>query len=145
MTPATTEVPPSSPVASGPKTATSWGSISLVFLCTLIGAAAQLLIKEGAARLPRGGLAGLLANLPSLLTNFPLIAGYVCLAVMTVLMIAALRDGHLSVLYPVIALTYVWVMILSALYLGDHLNALKVAGVALIVGGVSLIGIGSRR
>jgi uncharacterized membrane protein len=117
----------------------------LVFLCTLIGAAAQLLIKEGAGRLPRGGLAGLLSNLSSLLTNFPLIAGYVCLAVMTALMIAALRNGHLSVLYPIIALTYVWVMILSALYLGDHLNSLKVAGVVLIVGGVSLIGIGSRR
>lgn len=117
----------------------------MVFLCTLIGAAAQLLIKEGAGRLPRGGLAGLLANLSSLLTNFPLIAGYVCLAVMTALMIAALRNGHLSVLYPIIALTYVWVMILSAVYFGDHLNSLKVAGVVLIVGGVSLIGIGSRQ
>jgi len=50
------------------------------------------------------------------------------------------------VLYPIIALTYVWVTILSPIYFrDDHLNSFKVAGVSLIVLGVSLIGVGSRE
>ena len=60
------------------------------------------------------------------------------------LLILALRNGQLSVLYPIIALTYVWVTILSPLFFDDLINGFKVAGVALIVLGVSFIGLGSR-
>ncbi len=56
----------------------------------------------------------------------------------------ALRDGQLSVLYPIIALTYVWVTILSPMFFNDVINAYKVIGVGLIVAGVSFIGLGSR-
>ena len=112
----------------------------MVFLCTLIGAAAQILMKQGADKLAgTGGLMGIL-------TNLPLVAGYLFYGVNTVLLVLALRRGHLSVLYPIIALTYVWVTILSPRFFpADHLNGWKAAGVALIVLGVSLIGIGSRE
>ena len=56
----------------------------------------------------------------------------------------ALRDGQLSVLYPIIALTYVWVTILSPMFFNDVINAYKVIGVGLIVVGVSFIGLGRR-
>jgi multidrug transporter EmrE-like cation transporter len=62
-----------------------------------------------------------------------------------VLLVMALRRGHLSVLYPIIALTYVWVTILSPMFFYDPVNAFKVIGVGLIVTGVSLIGVGSRE
>jgi uncharacterized membrane protein len=55
-----------------------------------------------------------------------------------------LRHGQLSVLYPIIALTYVWVTILSPMFFVDHLNTFKVSGVTLIVLGVTFIGLGSR-
>jgi len=60
------------------------------------------------------------------------------------LLVLALRNGQLSVLYPIIALTYVWVAILSPMFFDDVLNAPKIAGVAFIVAGVSFIGFGSR-
>jgi multidrug transporter EmrE-like cation transporter len=110
----------------------------LVFLCTLSGAAAQILMKYGANHLTGAGLTGILANLP-------LMAGYALYGVNTVLLVLALRQGHLSVLYPIIALTYVWVTILSPMFFVDRLNPFKVTGVALIVVGVSLIGAGSRQ
>ena len=84
-------------------------------------------------------------GLVALLTNWPLLAGYACLGANTLLLVAALREGQLSVLYPIIALTYVWVTILSPMLFPDQLNADKIIGVAFIVGGVSLIGLGSRR
>ena len=141
----------SSPVAgnaavAGSKTSTSLGSIGLVFLCTVSGAAAQLLMKLGAARLPSGGLGGILNNLPLVVTNLPLWAGFCLYGINTVLLVLALRHGHLSVLYPIIALTYVWVTILSPMFFhDDHLNPFKVTGVSLIVLGVSMIGAGSRE
>jgi drug/metabolite transporter (DMT)-like permease len=116
---------------------TSIRSIGLVLLCTIIGAAAQIFLRYGAEHLTAAGLRGIL-------TNWALLAGYVCLGANTILLILALRDGQLSVLYPIIALTYVWVTILSPAFFGDSVNVYKIAGVFLIVLGVSFIGAGSR-
>jgi drug/metabolite transporter (DMT)-like permease len=116
---------------------TALGSIALVVLCTVIGAAAQILLRHGAEHLDGSTLA-------AQLTNWELLAGYACLAANTALLVLALRRGELSVLYPIIALTYVWVTILSPMFFGDVINLYKVAGVALIVLGVSFIGFGSR-
>ena len=85
---------------------TKVGSIGLVVLCTVIGAAAQIFMRNGAALMVDTGWAGVLSN-------WALIAGYICLAANTALLVLALRDGQLSVFYPIIALTYVWVTILS--------------------------------
>ena len=116
---------------------TKVGSIGLVVLCTVIGAAAQIFMRNGAALMVDTGWAGVLSN-------WALIAGYICLAANTALLVLALRDGQLSVLYPIIALTYVWVTILSPMFFNDVINAYKVIGVGLIVVGVSFIGLGSR-
>lgn len=117
-------------------------SIALILLCTVVGAAAQILMREGANYLPAAGSEGMAL---SLLTNWPLLAGYACLGLNTGLLVLALRNGQLSVLYPIIALTYVWVAILSPMFFEDSLNAFKVCGIGFIVGGVSLIGFGSRQ
>lgn len=121
---------------------TSASSIVLILLCTVVGAAAQVLMREGANYLPAAGSEGMLL---SLLTNWPLLAGYACLGLNTGLLVLALRNGQLSVLYPIIALTYVWVAILAPMFFEDSLNAFKVVGIGFIVGGVSLIGLGSRQ
>ena len=123
--------------ASQAERRTAFGSIALVVLCTVIGAAAQILMRHGAEQL-HGSTA------TDLLTNWELLAGYGCLAVNTALLVLALRRGELSVLYPIIALTYVWVTVLSPMFFGDVINLYKVAGVTLIVLGVSFIGLGSR-
>ncbi len=124
-------------VARGQVSHTSLFSIALVVTSTVIGAAAQILLRFGADNLNGTGLRGIL-------TNWPLLGGYVCLGVMTILVVLALRGGQLSVLYPIIALTYVWVTILSPRFFDDIINAPKIIGLALIIAGVSFIGAGSR-
>ncbi len=116
---------------------TSLLSIALVVASTVIGAAAQILLRFGADNLNSSGLRGIL-------TNWPLLGGYACLGFMTILVVLALRGGQLSVLYPIIALTYVWVTILSPMFFKDDINASKIIGLALIIAGVSFIGAGSR-
>ena len=124
---------------AGAKVKTPVKSILLVIVCTIIGAAAQILMRWGADYIE--GAQGI----QTILTNWPLLGGYACLAANTLLLVIALREGQLSVLYPIIALTYVWVAILSPMFFEDTINGFKVIGIALVVVGVSLIGAGSRR
>lgn len=116
---------------------TSLASIGLIVLSTVSGAAAQILLRFGADAIEG-------ANLIGIITNIPLIGGYACLAVNVVLVVLALRGGQLSILYPIVALTFVWVAILSQVYFQDVISIPKIAGLTLIVAGVSFIGAGSR-
>jgi drug/metabolite transporter (DMT)-like permease len=59
-------------------------------------------------------------------------------------MIVALKHGELSLLYPIISLSYVWVAILSVLLFHEAMNGLKIAGICVIVTGVAILGRGSR-
>jgi multidrug transporter EmrE-like cation transporter len=56
----------------------------------------------------------------------------------------ALRDGELSKLYPIIALTYVWVTLLSAYFFYEPLTFWKLTGIAVIVAGVTVLGRASQ-
>ncbi|MBV8553135.1 MAG: hypothetical protein JOY54_17700 [Acidobacteriaceae bacterium] len=125
-------------------------SFLLVFSCTLIGAAAQILVKQGTTQLGAHITLGQVALHPGLfvsfclgvITNLKLFIGYVCYGVNTLLMALALKGRELSRLYPIIALTYVWVTFLSIFLLPDeHLNFFRAIGIAFIVGGVSILGV----
>lgn len=113
----------------------------IVICCTLLIAIAQLLIKTGANRLSHAGLIGTFVGI---FTVPPLFAGYCLYAVFTVLFVYALRHGEVSVLYPLIALGYVWVTILSSLVFHEAMNPLKLLAIATIVAGVSVLGWGGK-
>lgn len=125
-------------------------SFLLVFACTVIGALAQILVKQGTTQLggPHITLSQALGH-PNLvarfcvgvITNLKLFIGYGMYGINTFLMALALKGRELSRLYPIIALTYVWVTILSLFVLpGEHLNFFRTAGIVFIVGGVSVLG-----
>jgi multidrug transporter EmrE-like cation transporter len=125
-------------------------SFLLVFVCTLIGAVAQILVKEGTGHLGAGHITlGDVAHHPglffsfciSIITNFKLFCGYLLYGVMTFLMALALKGRELSRLFPIIALTYVWVTVLSVFLLGEHMNFFRSIGIAFIVGGVPVLGL----
>jgi multidrug transporter EmrE-like cation transporter len=123
-------------------------SFLLVFSCTVIGAAAQMLIKKGAGQL------GLHVTLRQVLrdpflvlqygfhiiANPQLFVGYALYGINTVLLAYALKGRELSRLYPIIALTYVWVTLLSVTMLHEHVNFFRILGITAIVAGVSILG-----
>lgn len=117
-------------------------ALFIVAGCTLIGATAQVLIKSGANHLTHPGFVGAIAGM---LTNPPLFFGYALYGVFTALMVYALRDGELSILFPLIALQYVWVSILSVLIFHESMSPLKAAGVIVIVIGVAVLGRGGAK
>jgi len=73
-------------------------------------------------------------------SNAPLLAGYCLYGINTLLLMLALRDGELSMLYPIIALTYVWVTMLSTYFFNEQISLPKIAGIMVIVGGVTVLG-----
>ncbi len=121
----------------------------MVFGCTVFAAFAQVLLKFGAQHpapaLALGDTATWLPFVIALATNAPLVFGYGLHAGNAMLLILALRDGELSILYPVYALSYVWVSLLSMYFFGESLNLWKNLGIALIIGGVGLLGKVSSR
>ncbi len=114
-------------------------SVGITVLCTLLGAAGQVLIKLGAVQL------GSSTSPVAMVTNPLLFSGYVLYGLMTALFVFALRDEELSILYPIIALTYVWVTGLSIWLFRESFNLIKAAGVVTIVAGVSMLGREGKR
>jgi uncharacterized membrane protein len=111
--------------------------VLLVFLCTVFGAAAQILMKIGMTHFePR---------LAAILMNIPLMTGYCLYGLNTLMMVLALREGELSMLYPIIALTYVWVTLLSYGLLHEEPNFYKNVGITTIVIGVAVLGRGGKK
>ena len=76
----------------------------------------------------------------ALASNMPLVAGYALYVLFCLMMILALRQGELSLLYPVISLAYVWVTILSYFVFHDTLNPTKLLGIGTVMIGVALLG-----
>lgn len=110
-------------------------AVGLVILATIFGALGPIYMKKGSKNFR--------LNFRDLITNKNLILGVGFYGVSTVIFIPALRGGELSVLYPFVSLSYIWVSFLSVKMLGEKMNRFKWLGVLIIILGVSLIGLGS--
>jgi multidrug transporter EmrE-like cation transporter len=119
------------------KSGRSRRALILVALCTVSGAAAQLLMKIGASSMAAPDLPSAILQA---IRNVPLLFGYILYGMNAALLALALREGELSLIYPVIALTYVWVTILSVMVFKEVLNPYKIVGLSIIVLGVAVLG-----
>ena len=115
--------------------ATQLWAIMLVLLATLIGAFGPILLKKASARK--------LSRISSLIKNYYLFGGVSLYAIGTMMFIPALKGGDLSILYPFVSVTYIWVSLLSVKFLGEKMNKYKWIGITFIILGVTFIGIGS--
>lgn len=111
-------------------------AIFVMLLCTLFTSAGQLFFKLGSETAS--------FNL-ALLTNYNLIIGLVLYGTGALLLIVALKGGELSVLYPIIATSYIWVSLIAWRYFNESISSFKIFGIAFIILGVSLVGRGSRN
>ena len=80
----------------------------------------------------------------ALITNYPLIIGMSLYVIGAFLMIIAFRGGDVTVLYPIIATSYIWVSIISIVFLHETMNTFKWAGIFTIIVGIVLVSYGSK-
>lgn len=128
---------PPTPVSPAEEASKRQRSTIIVAACTILGAVAQILFKIA--------VRNLVLTPTGLLTNVPLIAGCGFYGLFTIAMVLALRDGELSMLYPIIALTYVWVTLGTYWLLKETPNLYKNLGIIVIVIGVAVLGRGGRK
>lgn len=118
-------------------TSTPFSSIVLVLVASFIGSFGAVFLKIGSAHLRRDqGIWGLI--------NWQLVAGIALFLGSSVPFIMALKHGELSVLYPMVSLSYVWAMLWSRIQFGEPITGQKVGALCLILFGIVCIGIGGR-
>jgi len=113
--------------------ATQLWAIGLVLIASTFGSFGPIFFKKGTKYL----------KLSTIYKNYNLILGFFCYALGTLLFIPALKGGELSVLYPFVSLSYIWVSLLSVKMIGEKMNKFKWIGVSSIIIGVIFIGLGS--
>ncbi len=112
---------------------TKWFAIALMLFCTAFTSVAQIFYKFGAAKLP------------VIFTNYHLFIGLGLYALGAVIFVIALKFGEVTVLYPIIATSYIWVSILSWAILSEAINLYKWLGIIAIFAGITTIALGSKQ
>ena len=108
-------------------------SIFLAVIVTFIGTIAALLVKLGSKTFSFRPL--------SFVKNYKLIIGLFMYVISSILFILALKGGELSVLYPILAIGYIWISLVSMKFLNEKMTLSKWIGIIFIIIGVSVIGV----
>jgi len=115
--------------------ATALWSIGLVLFATLVGSLGPIYLKKASGNIHR--------QIHTIIFNKNLIIGVFFYGLSTVLFLPALKGGDISVLYPLVATSYIWVSFLSIWMLKEKMNVYKWIGILIIIIGVAFIGLGS--
>ena len=114
---------------------TPFSSMALVLAASLIGSFGSVFLKAGAGKLHQG--------LRYLVLNYRLAVGAALFLGSSYPYILAVKRGELSVLYPMVSLGYVWTLLWSRLFFGEAITRNKIIGLALILLGITLVGLGA--
>jgi drug/metabolite transporter (DMT)-like permease len=113
--------------------ATKASAVFLVIICTFMTSYAHVLWKIVSSR-----------PFHDILISWELWGGFAILAVAAGILITAFKHGDVSVLFPVVATSYIWVTLLSYHYFAEPITAYKWVGVAGIVIGLTVLGKGNK-
>ncbi len=110
---------------------TPLSSILYVFGASFIGSIAAVFLKGGADRLHR--------KLSSIWTNWRLAAGIVLFVLSSLFYLKGIKNGELTILYPMVSFGYVWTLLWSRIFFHEPFTKHKFAGLALIMLGILLL------
>ncbi|CAI9003619.1 undecaprenyl phosphate-alpha-L-ara4N flippase subunit ArnE [Brevibacillus sp. IT-7CA2] len=113
-------------------------SIVLIIISVVLSACGQVAMKMGASSLSSNSDMLLLKFL-HYFTNLPIMVGLALYGLSAFIWIAALEKVQLSYAYPMAALGYVLVAVLSFLIFNEPLSLTRIVGLAIIVVGVVVI------
>jgi multidrug transporter EmrE-like cation transporter len=116
-------------------TRTPLSSILLVLFASLIGSFGAVFLKLGAAHMNRGF---------RYIVNWQLGFGLALFLGSSIPFVMGVRHGELSVLYPMVALAYVWALFWSRLFFNEPITKAKLGALAMILAGIICIGAGGR-
>ena len=110
-------------------------AIGLVLFGCLLTSLGPIMLKKASDKLS--------FKLKDLIKSYYLMISLLFYGIGTIIFIVALKGGELSVLYPLVATTYVWVSLWSIKILNEEMNKKKWIGLILIIMGVIFISLGA--
>jgi multidrug transporter EmrE-like cation transporter len=114
---------------------TPLSSILLVLMASVIGSFGAVFLKMGSAHLKRGF---------RYIVNWQLAFGIFLFLASSIPFLIGVKHGELSVLYPMVSLSYFCTMFWSRLFFGEPITRAKLGALALILAGLVCIGVGGR-
>ncbi len=105
--------------------------ILVIVFATFIGSIGALYLKKSSNKFN--------LSLEGTIKNKELLIGVLFYGISSIFFIVTLKFGPLSILYPVVATSYIWVALLSVKFLNERMNILKWLGIIFIILGVVLI------
>ena len=112
---------------------------SVLLVAILIGVIGQLLLKHGMLRQP----AFRFREIAGLGRNLPVLGGFCCYGLSTVLYLSVLARLDLSLAYPTVSLGYVLVIIMSRVLFQEPVSPTRWVAAGIICLGVVLVGLGA--
>jgi uncharacterized membrane protein len=108
--------------------------MALVLGGSVIGSVGAGFLKSGAHAL--GG------HWSSIVRNWRLALGIVIYLISSILFVKGMSNGELSVLFPMVSLSYVCALLWSHLFFNEVITKVKLYGVGLILLGIVFLGFG---
>jgi multidrug transporter EmrE-like cation transporter len=107
--------------------------MALVLIGSVIGSVGAIFLKSGAHAVTR--------RWTSIAFNWRLAVGIVTYLLSSVLFVKGMSNGELSVLFPLVSLGYVCTLVWSRVFFREPITTAKLAGVGLILVGITCLGI----
>ncbi len=108
--------------------------VAIVLVAAFLAAVAQYIFKRSMPRF-NAGIRGLLG----LLQSRQILLGLAVYAGSLAIYLYALRFGALSFVYPTFASVFVFVLLFSRFWLGEHISMHRALGVAIVILGIALV------
>ena len=114
---------------------------SLILATVLLNATSQILMKTGMTQVGKFEFSGASFRQMTLgaATNVFIICGLVTMVISMVTHLMSLSRFDVSFAFPFLSIAYVLVLLYGYWAMGENVNALRVAGVSLVVAGTVLI------
>ena len=79
-----------------------------------------------------------------MVTNWRLAAGVFAFLLSSIVFLKGIKDGELTVLYPMVSFGYVWAMVWSRIFFKEPFTRNKFFGLGLIMTGILFLGLSGR-
>lgn len=110
--------------------------MGIMVFAAFLGASGQIFLKRASDILE--------LSIQSIVSNWWLYGFVICYGAAVVLQLIAYKaGGRVSIIYPVISLSYAFSAFLAWKFLGEAVSIYSVIGIVIILAGVSLIGYGA--
>ena len=106
----------------------------LVVAASVIGSFGAVFLKFGAINLE--------LTIMGMARNWRLMAGIALYLLSSVFFMAGIKNGELTILYPMVSLGYIWTMIWSRIVFKEPITQFKVMGLAMIIAGIAVLNMG---